>query len=643
MRSGSPDKETLARLRKAAEGGRSQEAWVVYVAALRAAGQKDRARKSAKKAPFPGPVRKALLGLAEGRTAKGLVPRAPLSGLSQHVRRGEIGRFRQEAAKALSIYPQAPEIIHLLSVAALLDEDAVEAEKHLRGALRADPENVDYIANLGLAMIWQGRADDAIDLLEPHIESAEPGSAISVNLASAYLRAERNEEAQHLAARVIDAAPHDIEAQGVFFAAALSQGRIETARAAFDALSADMRARLADVAIELIDLEDGRQAALRSLAGVDPEPALRARLSRKLAAWGELETAARLLREGLERGEGGPNAFRSLGTLTKWTEGDPLLTKLEAEAARRDQSPGRRASLLLSLAKARADTGDTKEAFAAARDGKEIWADSIDYDAKREWQGFERILSAWPPETVSRLSAKGPHDWHPIFIIGLPRSGSTLIETILSRHPDVRSIGESPRAFSLAARARPSSKDIEAMRDALSSLLKPRHSGERVTDKLLANFKHVGPLMAAFPSARFLYPDRDYRATGLSIFENPLSPVDHPYSLSLERIARHMVNCHRMVEAWQKHWPTRVWRISYEALVSRPDIELPKLVEAAGLDWDERVAQDGQGPRRIDTLSVAQARGPISRTSVDRWRRHEADLAPMIEILSGAGLIADEA
>jgi hypothetical protein len=104
-----------------------------------------------------------------------------------------------------------------------------------------------------------------------------------------------------------------------------------------------------------------------------------------------------------------------------------------------------------------------------------------------------------------------------------------------------------------------------------------------------------------------------------------------------------MVNCARMVAAWEARFPGQVRRISYEDLVSDPDVEVPKLVEAAGLDWDEAVRDEARAPKRIDTLSVVQARQPINRASVARWARHERDLAPMISVLREAGLIADEA
>ena len=217
------------------------------------------------------------------------------------------------------------------------------------------------------------------------------------------------------------------------------------------------------------------------------------------------------------------------------------------------------------------------------------------------------------------------------------------METILARHPAVRAIGENPRAFTLAAALAPRATAVTRARTLLDPLFAPRAPGERVVDKLLANVRMIGPLLAIFPHARFIFPARDPRATGLSIFENPLAPTDHAYSLALPRIAHHLVNTDRVVREWGRRFPAAVHHVSYEELVSYPGRAMPGLVLAAGLDWDASVADDSRAPRRIETLSVAQARGAITTASVARWRRHEAALAPMIDILTDAGLLSGEA
>ena len=638
-----PTGDPLARLKKTAEAGRDPAAWSAYVATLRAEGQKNRARKTAKTAPLSPEWRRKLQALAEGEAEKGVLPPTLAAGLAQSLASGQRPAFRSHAQQLLGHYPGAPEITALLGIAALLDDDLVEAEIELRRALRRDPGNIDALSNLGLALLWQGRAEDAIDLLSPHADTAGPASTLRVNLASAYLRAGRADEALGMAEDVLAHAPKDVEALGVFFSAAIEQGEIDRASAAWDGLAPDTRAQLVDVELDLIDASEGRAAALRRLEGLDPGAQLRDRLTQKLSAWGEFDSAERFLRQGLTKGEGGAQAFRKLGQIITWQDGDPLLRDLAAEAARSDQPPGRRATLLLSLAKAQADLGDRDTSFATTREGKAIWAEAIPYDADAEWRRMQALLSDWSAETVTRLGEGDTTEVRPIFIVGLPRSGSTLIETILGRHPKVRMLGENPRAATLAGQATPDAGSIAQMRTALAPLFAPRAPGERVTDKLLANFRMIGPLLAAFPKARFLYTDRDYRATGLSIFENPLSPVDHPYSLTLDRIGRHMVNCARMVATWETRFPAQVRRISYEDLVSDPDVEVPKLIEAAGLDWDEAVRDADRAPKRIDTLSVVQARQPISRASVARWTRHARDLAPLISVLREAGLIADEA
>lgn len=625
----------LAALRRAAESAPGDAVvWGRYVHELRDAGQKARARKAARQARVSAEAGKRLRDIAEGRSA-------PVDDIVNLIQQGRAAEAWTVGLKRVERFPQDDRLLNLLGVAALSDEDPVQAEDVLRRAVEIAPTSQAALSNLGLALVRQGRAHEAVRLLEPAMEQAGAAANLRVNLAGAYLRAERFEDAERLAAQAMDEMPDDPEILGIRAKALIRLGRAGEALELIEARQTGADLGLQDVTAEALVDSRGKEAAIEYIDGlVDLGRQTAGRLSALLAELGELDRAAQRARALAEEDPSDPAPFRLLGLCARWTENDPLIARMQAATASDLLPIPKRGTFGLALAKAYMDIGDDARAFEALKAGNDLNRRLVQYDVAEDEAMMDEIARHWTADAIAaaQVPEEGPS---PVFIVGLPRSGSTLIETILSRHPAVEALGETPRVFIAASRARlkPQASIIESVRSEVIELLTPLPPKRVKTDKLLANFLHLGVLATAFPKARFVEMKRDYRDVCLSIYQADLGARSHPYSMSLNELARYAVSYHRLMEHWADVLKDRLVRVTYEDIVSDPETALPRLVQSVGLEWDVACLAPTSTRRRISTMSVAQARKPISMSSVGRWKRFAAQLTPMTRILEDHGLV----
>jgi hypothetical protein len=217
----------------------------------------------------------------------------------------------------------------------------------------------------------------------------------------------------------------------------------------------------------------------------------------------------------------------------------------------------------------------------------------------------------------------------PIFVIGFPRSGSTLIEQILASHADVQGLGETGALADLSAGGAAPLKLAERYLEAMRTLGWDGRS--RFVDKTLENYVHVGLIAQMFPKAVILHSVRDPVATGFACFRQ-LFAAGNETLYDLGDITAEYRRYQTLMDHWAGLLPGRVIDVSYEALVADPQANIRRLVtEAAGLPWDEACLRFHEREGAVATASATQVRRPIYASAVDRWRRYEAELAPLIE------------
>lgn len=331
-------------------------------------------------------------------------------------------------------------------------------------------------------------------------------------------------------------------------------------------------------------------------------------------------------------------AYRAYVNGRRIAEDDPILPRLEAALQRADLKAPDRAALHFAAAKARGDMGQHEAVFPHLDVANRLMAKAFPYNFDADLAEARLLAGEW--DVLKNLPAEGPDD-PVIFVTGLPRSGTTLIETILAAHPDVVAGGEMPflsRALSPVLEALrhdvPSPEALAAAGQRYLAAAQRRTGGARViADKAIATFSRIGHAARALPGAHFVLVKRDPRDTGLSLYRNMFPEGLHRYAYDLRAMGKYIRLHDALVEFWQDALPDRVHVVEYEALTADPEPHIRALLDAVDLPWNDACLAPEAAGRRIQTLSFAQARQPIGTTAVAGWRRYETELQPLIAAL----------
>jgi hypothetical protein len=336
---------------------------------------------------------------------------------------------------------------------------------------------------------------------------------------------------------------------------------------------------------------------------------------------------------------------------------DADLVALEATAADAALPAPERVRCLEAVGKCREDLGDHAAAFArhaAAKALRRGLAPRYDHDQTLRYEAVCRELVA--DGTWRRLAAHGSRDARPVFVVGMPRSGTSLVEQVVAAHPAVHGCGELLEVNNIARRlhdaARAAGHDgyplaLRALPGAALAALAQQHldalvaraggGAARIVDKMPLNLRHLGLIHALFPQARILLCRRDPRDTCLSIFFQGFGR-GHEYAYDLGDLGRYWAASARLAALWRELMPGAIHEVAYEDLVAAPEAESRKLVAALGLQWDERCLRPQDLARPVRTASAWQVRQPIHQGSVGRWRHHADALAPLIAALHAEGV-----
>ena len=373
-----------------------------------------------------------------------------------------------------------------------------------------------------------------------------------------------------------------------------------------------------------------------------------------LAVIGEMDEAVGLYRKLAADPEARPRALTRLAVLRPEVITDAELTRLRADAVDETPETETRAGLLFALGgvlEARGEDAAAWEAFAA---GNALKHDQLAAGAaanrpatvaRENAASIERIKNLFTPAFIARYAGQGEATVRPIFVIGMPRSGSTLVEQILASHPRAQGLGESGALWSVLDGRFPYPPDAPREGDHFRRLarryLETQGSRgwshrQRPVDKTLDNHLHVGMIHLMFPQATILHVRRDPVDTGLACWRQ-LFAKGNETLYDLAEIGAEQLRYAAMMEHWRKVLPGRVVDVRYEDLIADPDATIHWLVtEVCGLPWTSDCLRFYETRRAVGTASADQVRRPIFRTAVGRWRRYERQLAPLLAALQPA-------
>lgn len=326
-----------------------------------------------------------------------------------------------------------------------------------------------------------------------------------------------------------------------------------------------------------------------------------------------------------------------------------------------DLDDKRRAVLLYRLADMLNAQGDYDAAFDAVSEGSVL--KGVSWDVEAYDREVERYLEAWTKDAFDNAPrATGTSD-QPVFILGMPRSGTSLVEQIIASHPHATGVGELPAmvgiagsfqmrlAGSLSKFFTEPTKLTESMLDEgarhymgqlheLAKKLDAPVGATRITDKQPHNFAHLPLIRLMFPDARIIYTQRDARDTAVSCF---FQGFDGPmgYCYDLFALGKYSAHAHRVVDHAREVLGIEVLPVRYEKLIEDPEGQIRGILDHIGLPFDEACLRFHQTRRLVRTASTDQVRQPIYRGSIGRWKRYEGRLGPLLEGFQAGGFDPD--
>ncbi len=492
----------------------------------------------------------------------------------------------------------------------------LEASVSLREIARLRPENADAHYDLAVAYIRCGRYAEAAESLREALKLRPGFREALVQLAHTLEYLGPNSEASVIYHRL---SRNSADPQRKFHYGAKAQ----ILRGELPKAEATLRRLLK------IDAANGR---IRSLLG------------QVLIDQRKFEEAATELRLALETH---PSAFHKYASAQRMTAGErTLLQRMRSKAEEVGLGAEDRTLIFYGLGKAHDDLGDYKEAIAFYDAANALRRKTARFDRAALARRYDDIIARYDAASLDRLmrnveeSGARVDGGSPILIVGLPRSGTTLVEQILSSHTAVAAGGELQywRLRSVEIDRVPHAwRDPSTLKragdDYIKLLNKIGPRATRVADKAPLNFETLGLVMSALPSCRVIHCRRQPIDTCLSIYFTEFSS-----SLGFAFDRSDIAYFHQQYRRLMRHWrgvlpPDRLLEVDYEELVVDPEVEIRRMVEFAGLPWEDNCLAPERNERVVKTASVWQVRQPIYRTSVERWRPYEPWLGELAELV----------
>ncbi|MFP6748800.1 MAG: sulfotransferase, partial [Alphaproteobacteria bacterium] len=617
---------------------------------------------------------------AAARAYRAILKRAPdlpdalhLLGLTAH-QSGDQARAIRHMEKALALQPDEPSFLNNLGLAQHAAGRLTAAEDNFRRVLALAPDNGAARLHLGTVLALQNRNEAALVEFMALIDGGGPAPLWHAKAGQALRQLGRLEEAEAQFRHAVALAPLDmdllaslaslLQVRGRYGPAADLYRRVLGPRPDFP----EVLINLGNCLTELGEIEAAREAfgtALELDGGQDGglEGAmiglvyLDEREGAFAAAWERLQP-------GLRRTSGRPaspaaaGAFATLAhRLNREDEAIEAAEQSLAALAGRDTGGGmggevREKNLRFAVGQLYERRGDYDRAFAHFEAGNGLTRQL--FDQQEFADHISALIDHFTP-SQSALVAEN-EDQTPVFIVGMPRSGTTLVEQILASHPQVHGAGEVPYLFE-AVTAMPINNPMNlppprllglagagalagAARQYVARLRQAAPGAARITDKLPGNILQVGMIARLFPRAHIIHIRRDAMDTCLSCFTQNFGER-LPFTADQDHLAAYYAGYDRLGRHWAKTAGPQLLELSYEGLIADTEGESRRLLEFIGLPWDRSVLDFHTSGRIANTASYDQVRQPIYRSAIGRWRRYEDYLQPLRAGLERRGIAVE--
>lgn len=540
-----------------------------------------------------------------------------------HKKIGQLDRAQACYTHALKLAPNYPEahsnLANLLKEFGEFDRALIEAKT----AIELNPRLADAYINAAGVETTRNRHEDALQWINALMAFAPDNAAGLIAQSGILHKLDNHEQALLVARRAIMVAPDNGDAYNALGQALQSLNKYDEALAAYDKAS-QLPATVKEQGLinkallfmETNDMEKSKEAYSEALK-INPYSA---------------------------------SAYYNSVELKKFDGKDPDIARMEDMlASNKTQSHNDRMSLHFALGKAWLDAGNAKAAFEHFNEGNRMKRSTITYDASTTDLWMKSIAEAFPASLFKNIPKLSSSSELPIFIIGLPRSGTTLVEQILGAHADIQGAGELSTLQRIITSLRRADGQQALYPDVVSALSpddyerigktylshveKLAEGHKRVVDKMPANFLYAGLIALSLPQARIIHCQRNPVDTCLSCYTK-LFTAEQNFTYDLSELGKFYTSYDTLMKHWRNVLPAkRFIEVDYENVVSDLEKEAKRLINFCELPWDEACLKFHKSTRPVRTASVHQVRQPIYKRSVGRWKPYAEHLTPLLSSL----------
>lgn len=509
------------------------------------------------------------------------------------------------------------------------------AERWFEKAAKAEPTRPTFHNNRGLALMELKRSKEAVDCFKASLDADPEFVPALVNLGKGHNSLGEYEETIPVLKQAISKTPDFLDAYVELANAHGELGQVDKAIAILD---------------EALKARPTAARLLNQKAGL-------------LTTFGKLEEAEAIHRKILEHAPDALGSYAAIARTKKFESYDDDIKNMEriykkipdvdyskilqGEAEKEDgEDP--KMNLAMALAKAFEAIKEFEKSFFYYKEGNRLKRKSYFYHQADDFRGFDLRRKLFTPALLSDFKGAGHPDKTPIFIVGMPRSGTTLLEQVFHSHRDVFGAGELAYMPQLV---RGEFKDMRTFEDKLKAgkvtnetfrdigaayLEKVREietDSPFITDKMPHNFLQVGFIKLALPNAKIIHSYRNPIDNAFAIFKQIFGNNGHQYGYDLVELGQYHNKYRELMAHWDEIFPGQILENRYEDMVADLEKQTRTVLDFCGLDWDPNCLNFHEADRAIRTASVTQVRQPIYKGSVEKWRKYEAQLQPLIRVL----------
>lgn len=532
-----------------------------------------------------------------------------------------MGRFEAAAdcyRRAVTLAPEDPESHNNLGTVLAKMGKAEEARSCFEKVLSLNPRHANALNNLGIVLAQLDHAEEAIVFYKRALAIRPDHANAYQNMGNAYLKLEKADEAADAYRKCLAIVPRHYRVQYSLGNALARGGKLEDAIAAYETA---------------LELNPGFAEVHHGIGNV-------------LQQLGKIDEAAKHFEKALVLRPDFAPAYDALSRQKKIEDEGASAESLEKLLAQKNLPQGERCSAFFALGRIYGDQGDYERSFENYRRGNELMRE--DFDVRKHVDFVNEIIETFTPALFEKCKGMGDPSTKPIFIVGMIRSGTTLVEQIVSSHPQVYGAGElddmknvarvlprilkSKKPFPLCAKEMTAAGAKEAAKLYLDAIAKLSNGEPYVTDKMPGNFFHAGLIRLMFPNARIIHTRRHPLDNCLSAYFNKFQ-TGQQFSYDLTYLGKYYREYARLMDHWRKVLPQPFLEVQYEELVENQERLSRQIIEFCGLPWDDRCLEFHKNERPIRTASSWQVRQPMYTSSVDRWRPYVKQLQPLIAAL----------